>query len=126
MRPIDADVLIDDIKNHLWDWETVDGITGSTVLRQTISDIENQPTVNPTIARLLEIKELPTTETVWVENRGKTKVYVAIPDIDVYAPGWDFVCKYGTVIQMPLWYGHKWRAWTAMPTDEQRKEVAWE
>ena len=67
MRLIDADVLIDDIKNHLWDWETVDGITASTVLRQTISDIENQPTVNPTIARLLESKELPTMEVVWLE-----------------------------------------------------------
>ena len=47
MRLIDADELINDIKNCLWDWESVDGITATTVLKQTISDIENQPTIEP-------------------------------------------------------------------------------
>lgn len=47
MRLIDADALIDDIKNHLWDWENVNGITAQTVLKQTITDIENQPTASP-------------------------------------------------------------------------------
>lgn len=46
MRPIDADALIEDIKKCLWDWETVDGITSSTVLKQTITDIENAPTID--------------------------------------------------------------------------------
>ena len=46
MRLLDADALIDDIKNNLWDWETVDGITATTVLKQTITDIKNQPTVD--------------------------------------------------------------------------------
>lgn len=45
MRLIDADKLIDEIKNSLWDWESVDGITATTVLKQTITDIENQTTV---------------------------------------------------------------------------------
>jgi hypothetical protein len=45
MRLIDADKLIDEIKNCLWDWDYVDGITATTVLKQTITDIENQPTV---------------------------------------------------------------------------------
>ena len=44
-RLIDANALIDDIKNNLWDWETVDGITATTVLKQTISDIGNQPII---------------------------------------------------------------------------------
>lgn len=44
MRLIDADKLIKDIK-ELWDYKTVDGITATTVLKQTITDIENQPTV---------------------------------------------------------------------------------
>lgn len=44
MRLIDADKLIKDIK-ELWDYKTVDGITAATVLKQTITDIENQPTV---------------------------------------------------------------------------------
>ena len=47
MRLIDADALIDDIKNHLWDWENVNGITAQTVLKQTITDIENQPAASP-------------------------------------------------------------------------------
>lgn len=47
MRLIDADALIDDIKNHLWDWETVNGIAAQTVLKQTITDVENQPTASP-------------------------------------------------------------------------------
>lgn len=46
MRLIDADALIDDIKNNLWDWDTVDGIKAQTVLRQTITDIGNAPTID--------------------------------------------------------------------------------
>ena len=46
MRLIDADALINAIENELWDWETVDGITASTVLKQTMTDIKNQPTVS--------------------------------------------------------------------------------
>lgn len=46
MRLIDADALIDEIKNGLWDWDSVDGIKSSTVLKQTISDINNMPTID--------------------------------------------------------------------------------
>ena len=45
MRLIDADKLIKDIK-QLWDYKTVDDITATTVLKQTITDIKNAPTVN--------------------------------------------------------------------------------
>ena len=45
MRLIDADKLIYEIKNCLWDWESINGITATAVLKQTISDIESQPTV---------------------------------------------------------------------------------
>ena len=45
MRLVDADALIADI-NRFTDWDTVDGITATTVLRQTITDIKNAPTVN--------------------------------------------------------------------------------
>ena len=44
MRLIDADALIESIKHGLWDWETVNGITATTVLKQTIRDIQNMPT----------------------------------------------------------------------------------
>ena len=46
MRLIDADALIDEIKHTLWDWDSVDGIKSSTVLKQTISDINNMPTID--------------------------------------------------------------------------------
>lgn len=46
MRLIDADALIEDIKTKLWDWDTIDGITSSTVLKQTIADIGNAPTID--------------------------------------------------------------------------------
>lgn len=46
MRLIDADALIENIKHGLWDWETVDGITATTVLKQTIQDIRNEPTID--------------------------------------------------------------------------------
>ena len=51
MRLIDADALIYEIRCVLWDWETVDGITSKTVLKQTITDIKNQPTIDAIPAR---------------------------------------------------------------------------
>ena len=44
MRLIDADALIEDVKT-LWDYETVDGITSNTVLKQIVTDIQNAPTI---------------------------------------------------------------------------------
>lgn len=46
MRLIDADELINDINNGLWDWDEVQNITGVTVLKQMISDIQNTKTVD--------------------------------------------------------------------------------
>lgn len=37
---INADDIKNDIKT-LWDWETVDGIKSSAVLKQVLSDIDN-------------------------------------------------------------------------------------
>lgn len=80
MRLIDADALINDIKNHLWDWEDVNGITAQTVLKQTITDIENQPTASPW-HRVEE--ELPNSNdavnVVWV-NRNPESYYADIKD----------------------------------------------
>lgn len=47
MRLIDADALVADIKEGLWDWNTdsLDGITATTALKQTITDINNAPTI---------------------------------------------------------------------------------
>jgi len=46
MKLIDADKLINSIQHELWDWESVDGIASSTVLKQTISDIKNEPIID--------------------------------------------------------------------------------
>lgn len=46
MRLIDADELINNIQYNLWDWKSVDGITATTVLKQTITDIKNEPTID--------------------------------------------------------------------------------
>lgn len=40
----DLDALADDVRS-LWDYKTVDGITATTVLNQTLTDIRNCPTI---------------------------------------------------------------------------------
>lgn len=45
-RYIDADNLVYEIKNVLFDWGTVNGIMGETILKQMITDIQNQPTAD--------------------------------------------------------------------------------
>lgn len=42
-RYIDADKMIYEIRHNLWDWSCIDDIRTSLVLKQTITDIENQP-----------------------------------------------------------------------------------
>lgn len=44
-RYIDADALKQWIKD-VWDWDRLDDLTTSTVLRQTLSDIDDQPTAD--------------------------------------------------------------------------------
>ena len=44
MELIDKQELLDWIQN-CWDWATVDGITTTTVLKQTMTDISQLPTV---------------------------------------------------------------------------------
>ena len=45
---ISRQAVLDDISSN-WDWETVDGITATTVLKQVMTDITNTPSV--TLAR---------------------------------------------------------------------------
>lgn len=45
MRLIDADALIEDIKSF-WDWDSIDGVTATTVLKQTMTDISHAPTID--------------------------------------------------------------------------------
>ena len=60
MRLIDGDALVESIKEELWHWDTVDGINAITVLKQTISDINNMPTIpQPEIIRCKDCKHNP-------------------------------------------------------------------
>ena len=49
----DLDALADDVRS-LWDYKTVDGITATTVLKQTLTDIRNCPTIVPAEAERSE------------------------------------------------------------------------
>lgn len=42
---VDRDAFLEDMNCGLWDWSTVDGITATTALKQTMSDLRNAPTV---------------------------------------------------------------------------------
>lgn len=70
-RYIDADALISAIKRELWDWVTVDGMTATTVLKQTITDIQNAPTADVVeVVRCKDCvhhKNAPRTMYVWCE-----------------------------------------------------------
>lgn len=60
-RYIDADKMIYEIRHNLWDWSCVDDIRTSLVLKQTITDIENQPSedVAPVIhAHWIEVSQV--------------------------------------------------------------------
>lgn len=88
MRLIDADALIEDIKTKLWDWDTVDGITSSTVLKQTITDIDNAPTVDAVpVVRCKDCKHFKSqTENTGVCDGGfcHAPVHVAVIDFCSY------------------------------------------
>lgn len=42
---IDRDAFLEDMNCGLWDWSTVDGVTATTALKQTMSDLREAPTV---------------------------------------------------------------------------------
>lgn len=48
MRLINVDTLLYEIENCLWDWDSINGITSKTVLKQTLSDIKSQPVIEVT------------------------------------------------------------------------------
>lgn len=42
---LDRDAHIDNMQNHLWDWDSVNGIETGTALKQAITDLWNEPVV---------------------------------------------------------------------------------
>lgn len=43
---VSREAIFDDLENN-WDWETIDGITATTVLKQVMTDIRHMPSVRP-------------------------------------------------------------------------------
>lgn len=89
MRLIDADALVESIKEELWHWDTVDGINAITVLKQTISDINNMPTIpQPEIIRCRDCKN-------WIDNDGFNHEHGAQCElINMWMQPGDY-CSYG-------------------------------
>ena len=128
MRPIDAAALKDK-------FDTPDYEFFSPIYIRDLIDAE--PTIRPDEPRVMTLDEIGNAlkMPIWKETKSAHK--------DLYT-GW--VLAYdiqkglgitGTRLGMAepngrvVWYrlddyGRKWRCWTAEPTDEQRKAVAWD
>ena len=75
---------------------------------------------------ILTIKELWNVEVVWLEWRDKAQVKVALPFIDAQDETYLFNGTVGNFEEIPFWYKHTWVAWSARPTEENRRKVKWE
>ena len=81
------------------------------------------------IPRVLTLDEIKDGESYWF-SAGKE--FVTRPVIcvhredDAQKPYITFVWQFGTFSLESEDYGKKWQCWSARPTDEQRKAVAWE
>lgn len=95
---INADDIKNDIKT-LWDWETVDGIKSSTVLKQALSDIDN---MNEAVVRCKDCKYC-TEQGDWCQNEKVRSMCCADGLVEHYFgdnhtafyPDMDFFCAYG-------------------------------
>lgn len=87
-------------------------------------------------ARVLEYSEIEKHPLVWLEDNDKEDV---IPALFLQYNGWNAeflrlapdeyvssLVRSATVYAVEKAYGMMWRAWSAQPTDEQRKAVAWD
>ena len=77
-------------------------------------------------AHILTIEELWNAEVVWLEWRDKAQVKVVLPFIDAQDETYLFNGTVGSFEEIPCWYKHTWDAWSARPTEEQRRSVKWE
>lgn len=77
-------------------------------------------------AHILAIEELWNTEVVWLERRDKKYVKAALPFIDAQDDTYLFNTSLGEIELLPHLYRHTWIAWSARPTEEQRRAVKWE
>lgn len=85
--------------------------------------------------RVLEYSEIEKNPLVWLEDNGKEDV---IPALFLQYNGWnvefalqapdewvDMIVRSAKVVSVERTYGVTWRAWSSRPTEEQRKEAAW-
>ena len=87
-------------------------------------------------ARVLEYSEIEKHPLVWLEDNDKEDV---IPALFLQYNGWtaefsrqapnkyvDTIVRSAKVVSDERTYGITWRAWSAQPTNEQRKKVKWD
>ena len=104
-----------------------DGVENNVECKQKWADdaLELLKEQEPRVMTLEEIKEGEP------YRLGVGKEFVTLPVIcihrydDAQKPYITFVWKCGTFSWMSEDYGKIWRCWSAKPTDEQRKAVAW-
>lgn len=89
-RYTDTEALIEAIKNELWDWDSLDGITSATVLKQTITDIQNAPTAD--VVPVVRCKDCK-----WYGRADKRRFYRGMDclqhRIDTIVPDKDFCSR---------------------------------
>lgn len=86
-------------------------------------------------ARVLEYSEIEKHPLVWLEDNDKENV---IPALFLQYNGWsaefsrqatdkyvDTLIRSAKVVADERWYNVTWRAWSARPTEEQRKVAKW-
>lgn len=124
MRQIDADAL----KSALWEsWGY------NSLVAEICEFVDEQPTIQPDAPRVMTLEEvLRSSQKIgvpcWVEDHIEGIGVVLFPavvtsdDIYIRYTGNDYY--EGALYHWA--YNKRLRCWTAKPTDEQRKAVAWE
>ena len=86
----------------------------------------------PRVMTLEEVKNFNRNEVVWLEDIGKAEI---IPGIVKGRRVWPFTtvqltnfmrCDGCTITSYDGDYNIRWRAWTSLPTEEQREAASWE
>lgn len=95
----------------------------TTLMRDALALLKGQE------ARVLDWNEIGTVDgAVWLEDRGENEVVPGLVmqmhsavNLDIKKDG-----KLRTASASRSDYGDRWRAWSARPTEEQRKAVKWD
>lgn len=99
-----------------------------TTIENALALLEAQET---RVLTMDEVKNLNRNEVVWLEDIGKAEI---IPGIVKGRQVWPFTtmqvtnfmrCDGCTITSYDGDYNIRWRAWTSLPTEEQREAASW-